>query len=239
VAFSLVRGDTLRRTIIYIDGYNLYYSRLKGTPYKWLDITALFRDHVLRPQDPDAQVIAIKYFTSPVKAAYARHAEASTHAQTQYHRALQAREPALLQIITGFHVFEPTRLPAHREGIAPNKDCVSPVWMVEEKQTDVNISLHAYRDAVRGNADQLVICSNDSDLEPALRMVREDAPAVRIGLVLPLRENSVATGKAPNKRLTALAHWVRRYIRDEELARSQLPLNVPTRRKPASKPPHW
>ena len=24
----------MSRTIIYIDGYNLYYSRLKGTPYK-------------------------------------------------------------------------------------------------------------------------------------------------------------------------------------------------------------
>ena len=25
------------RTIAYIDGFNLYYGLLKGTPYKWLD----------------------------------------------------------------------------------------------------------------------------------------------------------------------------------------------------------
>jgi len=25
------------RTSIYIDGFNLYYSAVKGTPYKWLD----------------------------------------------------------------------------------------------------------------------------------------------------------------------------------------------------------
>jgi len=79
-------------------------------------------------------------------------------------------------------------------GIPPSKRDAS-VWMIEEKQTDVNIALHAYRDAVRGNCDQLVICSNDSDLEPALRLVKAE--------------------------------------------KSQLPHNVPTKKKPASKPSHW
>jgi hypothetical protein len=97
----------------------------------------------------------------------------------------------------------------------------------------------AYRDAVRGVCDQVVICSNDSDLEPALRMIREDASHIKIGLVMPLRESAKDDGKVPNKRLTPLAHWVRRYIRDEELEKSQLPLNVPTKKKPASKPGHW
>jgi uncharacterized LabA/DUF88 family protein len=227
------------RTIIYVDGYNLYYSRLKGTPYKWLDIVALFRDRILRPQDPNAEVVSIKYFTAPVKANYARHGEASTHAQTQYHRALEAREPSLVKIIKGFHIFAPTFLPAYHEGVPPSKENVAPVWMIEEKQTDVNIALHAYRDAIRGEVDQLVICSNDSDMEPALCMIRDDAPAIRIGLVMPLREDSATPGKVPNKRLTPLTHWVRRYIRDEELAQSQLPQNVQTKKRPASKPDHW
>ena len=26
------------KTIAYIDGYNLYYSLLRGSPYKWLDV---------------------------------------------------------------------------------------------------------------------------------------------------------------------------------------------------------
>ncbi|OLE94871.1 MAG: NYN domain-containing protein, partial [Delftia sp. 13_1_40CM_3_66_6] len=179
---------TLTRTTIYIDGYNLYYSRLKGTPYKWLDIAALFRDRILLPQDPGAEVVAIKYFTAPVKASYARHGEASVQAQTQYLRALQARDPGLIQIVNGFHVFEPTSLPSYQAGANPSKNNVSRVWMIEEKQTDVNLALHAYRDAVRGECDQLVICSNDSDVEPALRMLREDVPAARLGLVMPLRD---------------------------------------------------
>ena len=31
----------MTRTTIYVDGYNLYYARLKRTPYKWLDLAAL------------------------------------------------------------------------------------------------------------------------------------------------------------------------------------------------------
>ncbi|MEI8366724.1 MAG: NYN domain-containing protein, partial [Parachlamydiaceae bacterium] len=146
----------MTRTIIYIDGYNLYYSRLKGTPYKWLDIVALFRERILLPQDPDAEVVRIKYFTAPVKASYARHGIDSTSAQAQYLRALQARYASLVEVVQGFHIFEPTRLPTYRQGKDPTKDDVSPVWMIEEKQTDVNVALHAYRDAIQGNCEQLV-----------------------------------------------------------------------------------
>jgi hypothetical protein len=31
----------LARTIVYIDGFNLYYRALRGTPHKWLDIAAM------------------------------------------------------------------------------------------------------------------------------------------------------------------------------------------------------
>lgn len=229
----------MAKTIIYIDGYNLYYSRLKGSQFKWLNIATLFRDQILKQQNPSAEVLAIKFFTAPVKASYARHGQASEQAQTQYHRALQAMYPDLIEIIKGFHIFQPTKLPLFEPGIPPSKRAVSSVWMIEEKQTDVNIALHVYRDAVRGNCDQMVICSNDSDLEPALRLVKADAPAIVIGLIMPLRENSTQGGRVPNKRLTGLAHWVRHHIRDDELAKSQLPHNVPTKKKPASKPSHW
>ena len=31
------------RTIVYVDGFNLYYRAVKDTPWKWLDLNALFR----------------------------------------------------------------------------------------------------------------------------------------------------------------------------------------------------
>lgn len=79
------------------------------------------------------------------------------------------------------------------------------------------------------------VCSNDGDVEPALRLVRQDAPEVRIGLVLPLPEPAPGRTRFANKRLPAQAHWVRQHIRDDELSRSQMPAQVPTCKKPAIK----
>lgn len=42
----------LLRTAIYIDGYNLYYGRLRGIQYKWLDVVALF-SQIIRTIDPN------------------------------------------------------------------------------------------------------------------------------------------------------------------------------------------
>jgi len=37
-------------------------------------------------------------------------------------------------------------------------------------------------------------------LEPALRLLKADAPVVVIGLIMPLRQNSTQEGKVPNTR---------------------------------------
>lgn len=50
------------RTVVYVDGFNLYYRALKGTPYKWLDLHALFCS-VLRPSN---DVRRIRYFTADI-----------------------------------------------------------------------------------------------------------------------------------------------------------------------------
>lgn len=226
------------KTSVYVDGYNLYYSRLKGTPWKWLDLGHLFAAEILHQQDPCTKLEQLSYFTAPIKASYARHGQESNASQTQYHRALAAMHPSLLKIVEGFHIFHPTALPLFEPDRDPSKARQAKVWMLEEKQTDVNLALHAYRDAISGQFDQVVICSNDSDIEPALKMIREDAPLVRIGLVTPLHPPPHSKS-VPNQRLVKLAHWVRGHIRDEELAKAQMPERVATKKKPAIKPAYW
>ena len=49
------------RAIVYVDGFNLYYGSLKGTPYRWPDLVRL-ADLMLPAQD----VIEVKYFTAIV-----------------------------------------------------------------------------------------------------------------------------------------------------------------------------
>ena len=51
-----------KETIVYIDGFNLYYRCLRGTRYKWLDLARLCQ--ILLPSD---HIRAIKYFTAAVK----------------------------------------------------------------------------------------------------------------------------------------------------------------------------
>jgi hypothetical protein len=138
-----------QRAIVYIDGYNLYYSRLRETTYKWLDLVALFRDQIIKPQLPDATIEAVKYFTAPAMGKFASHGVNSVTAQNEYHRALKAKYPGDIEIILGYHNVEEARLMSYRE--PPNKSDRLSVWRIEEKQTDVNIALSIYRDVAHGN----------------------------------------------------------------------------------------
>jgi hypothetical protein len=47
---------------VYIDGFNLYYGAVNGTPYRWLNLAEMCR--MLLPRD---QILQIKYFTAKLK----------------------------------------------------------------------------------------------------------------------------------------------------------------------------
>ncbi|MDR7092128.1 MULTISPECIES: hypothetical protein [Cellvibrio] len=86
----------------------------------------------------------------------------------------------------------------------PDKTDRVEVWKLEEKQTEVATALTAYWGAQKGNAEQLVFISNDTDLEPALMAIREDyGNQVQIGVVLPIGERPQGTVRRPGNN-----HWV-------------------------------
>ena len=229
------------QTAVYIDGYNLYYGRIRGTEYKWLDVVALF-DRLLHEQNPDTEISAVRYFSAHCLANFATHGEASAQAQQAYHRALVQLHAPRFSLTLGTHSYDRngTLLPRHIDGKSFNRDDRVRVWKLEEKQTDVNMALAMYRDAYSGSFQQLVVCSNDSDVEPVLAALRTDFPDLTIGVVTPRR--SLTPGKRhrnPLSTLSAHAHWTRHHILDGELAASLLPSRVPTRKRPIDKPPHW
>ena len=227
------------RTGIFIDGYNLYYGRLRGSPYKWLDVVALMRE-IVRVQHGAADVECVRYFTAPAKEAFASHGKASVIAQQSYHRALAARNPAPgFEIVYGTHAFDRagSLLPRFVEGRPCDKSDRVRVWSLEEKQTDVNLALAMYRGCAKDRLEQIVVCSNDSDVEPVLRAIGEDFPDVRLGVVTPARPDD--DHRRFSKSLAAHAHWVRRNIADAELHAAQLPLRVQTKKKPVVRPEHW
>lgn len=228
----------IKRTAIYIDGYNLYYGRLRDTDYKWLDLVKLFA-HILKVQDgSQSSLSAVKLFTAYAKASFSSHGQASAIAQQSYHRALSTLYPEILHIVLGNHSHDKNGalLPTFIDGVPYDRSVRSRVWKIEEKQTDVNLALTLYRDAAKGLYDQLVICSNDSDIEPALVALKEDFPALTIGIVVPLSRTGP---RPPSASLIQHSHWSRKYILDEELAQAQLEAQVPTQKKPIKKPSHW
>jgi uncharacterized LabA/DUF88 family protein len=228
-------------TSIYIDGYNLYYGRLRGTQYKWLDVVALF-SQITRSIEPASQIISVKFFTAPALPKFSRHGKESMRAQNDYHRALETKYPDKFEKVLGSHVYEKdgTKMPLYVEGSTFNKDNTVRVWRLVEKKTDVNLALSMYRDVSKRSLDQVVLISNDSDTEPAISALIEDFPALKIGLIIPRGPQiSGKRGRPANSKLISLTHWSRSYINDEELISAQLPEQVPTKKKPAKKPIHW
>jgi hypothetical protein len=228
------------RTAVYIDGYNLYYGRLRRSVYKWLDVVSL-SEHIIHIQNPRSSIDAVKLFTAPALATFATHGENSVLAQQGYHRALKQLYPSRMCLTLGTHSYDKTGtlLPAYIEGEPYNREKRAKVWKLEEKQTDFNMEIALYRDASKGLFDQQVVITNDSDAEPALEAIREDFPNVILGVITPIRPPSDGRVRSISASLERHTHWMRRYILDAELESSQLPSLVPTKKKPIRKPPHW
>jgi uncharacterized LabA/DUF88 family protein len=224
-------------TVVYIDGYNLFYGRLRNSPYKWLDIVKLF-DHIIKIQTPSSTLVKVKYFTAPVKANFASHGRDAVTAQNNYHRALQTLYPELLEIINGYHTVEKGSPPRYSKPI--DKDDRVDVWKFEEKQTDVNIALAMYKDALTPSIQHQVLVSSDSDLEPALKLIKADMPSIQQGIIFPRRKPVQGSkGRSVNQSLSQYADWNRSYILDSECQLAQLKEIVPTQKKAISKPEYW
>lgn len=231
-----------RKTAVYIDGYNLYYGRLRGTPFKWLDIVKFF-DMLMVRRDQHEAVEKVVFFTAPALATFATHGAASVEAQSAYHRALKTIYGDRLEIVYGTHSYD--KGGADLPIFVPNKpydrkQCVK-VWKLEEKKTDVNLAIRMYRDACKGMYERIILVSNDSDAEPALAAIREDYAETMIGVVFPVRpvQLGLKTHRRISGSLAKFADWTIPFLRDDDLAEAQLPEIVPTKKKAIRKPAHW
>jgi len=222
------------KTIAYVDGYNFYHGRLKHTAYKWLDLRAMI-ESVLLVQDPATDLVGVKFFTANIKARLARKGEESVAAQSNYHRALTIKG---VEVVLGKFSLEPGSAPRFVAGVQANRDDRSPIWVLGEKRTDVQLALAMYRDAAAQRCEQIVLVTNDSDLAPALQAIREDHPSMRIGVVLP-RPPTAGKVVRLSASLENLADWTRHHLLDDELAKNQLSAKVLTTKKPIHKPAHW
>jgi uncharacterized LabA/DUF88 family protein len=154
------------RTIVYIDGFNLYHAldELGEAHLKWVDLWSL-SEKLLRG---DQQLAAVKYFT-----AYATWRPASYRRHQRYVAALEAR--GVTPVVGRFKA---KRVRCHAR-------CGRTYVTHEEKETDVNIGVHLMADALKNRFDRALVMSADTDLNSAVILTRLEAPGKRIDLVAP------------------------------------------------------
>lgn len=174
------------RSIVYVDGFNLYYGALKGSRNKWLNLERYFR--LIRPHD---DLVAVRYFTALI-------AGPDVVLQSEYLRAL-ATQP-LIEIILGR--FKAKRVQCRVGPCAFRGDRMFPAQ--EEKHTDVNIGVRLLDDAYQNLCDRFIVVSGDSDLVPALRMVKTRFPEKELVVYVPSKNPT--RGAAVEMRASADKH---------------------------------
>jgi len=200
---------------VYVDGFNLYYGAVKGTPYRWLNIAAMCR--LLLPRD---EINQIKYFTALVTPR-PNDPDQPTRQQT-YLRAL--RTIPNLTIILGSFLAHEVMMP-----LAPPTSGYVRVIKTEEKGSDVNLATHLLVDAYNDDYEIAVIVSNDSDLLAPIQVVTRQL-GKPVGILNPQ--------KNPSKALLPYATFIKQ-IRSGVLAKSQFPVTLTDKRGSFSKPASW
>lgn len=237
--------DKSLRTRVYIDGFNLYYGCLKYTSFKWLDLYKLFFDKILNEISKSHQEnfvppinTSIKYFTAEITRDAAKSND-SVECQRKYLRALEIYSKEDIEIIKGKYKITTSNsyvVDAENPKKIPRECQRQTTWKIEEKQSDVNIAIHAYHDAIfDNNIDQVVIVSNDTDLIPAINFIKNNTDK-KVGLIIPSRDKKT---RRTNADLSKAADWTLDIIKNEYLRESELPRVIPGSRKPCQKPDSW
>jgi uncharacterized LabA/DUF88 family protein len=209
----------VNRTNVYIDGFNLFYGALKGSPYKWLDLEALCR-HLL----PKDSINRIRYFTARVSA---RPGDPQLPIrQETYLRAL-ATLPTVSVHLGVFYVSTARAYLAHPPATGPK---TAEVIKTEEKGSDVALATYLMLDACRGDCGTAVLITNDSDLREPLRLARDE-----LGLT-----TGVINPHPAGRRSRALQATFFKQLRPSALVACQLPSQVTDGRgRKITKPGDW
>ncbi len=207
------------RCYVYVDGFNLYYGALKGTPNKWLDIRKLCE--TLAPRDFD--VTYVKYFTAKI-IPRPKDPDQAVRQQVLF-RALRTL-PNFEIILGKFYSHE---VMMRLVNTLPGQSAFANVIKTEEKGSDVNLATHLLVDAFKDKFDAAMVVTNDTDLLAPIRVVRDDL-GKKVGLLSPYQNT--------NRSLRLAVDFVKP-IRAAALAAAQLPTTMTDATGVFMKPLNW
>ncbi|MCW9039197.1 MAG: NYN domain-containing protein [Rhodospirillales bacterium] len=182
----------MERVISFVDGFNLYHAikDLRRPDLKWVDLWELSNVFVGKRSQ---ELIGVYYFSAYAKwlpGPYKRH-----------------REYVAALINVGVS-------PVMGQFKDKNRYCPScdHRWNGhEEKETDVNIALALLNLAYKDEYDRAFVISRDSDLAPAIRMVRTNFPEKSVTVIAPPHRGHSAEliQAATNKAKISISHLTR------------------------------
>jgi hypothetical protein len=206
------------RANVYVDGFSLYYSALKGTPYKWLDLRKLSR-HLL----PHDRIHRIRYFTAPI------------HVPSQLALKAQRRDVYIraLETLPRLTVhYSATR--ADREQLPDSIERPrehATVIRMKAKGSDVNLASLLLADGFRGDYEVAAVITNDSDLVLPITIVRKQL-GLPVGVLKPGKRRRYAV-----ELMNAASFF--KPIRQGVLAASQFPPQLTDAHGTITKPSKW
>jgi hypothetical protein len=207
------------RTTVYVDGFNLYYGCLKGSPYRWINLEALFKTVL-----PQESVVQIRYFTARVSGKVDPQAPLR---QQIYLRAL-ATLPSV-SIHYGTFLTNKTWMPLATPPLKGSRKVQ--VIKTEEKGSDVNLACWMLLDGFKGRTETAVVVSNDSDLEEPVIVARSEL-GLRVGVLNPHPRHK------RSRVLSRDAHFVKE-IPGSALAACQFPATLIDSHGTFGKPAKW
>ena len=200
------------RTIVYIDGFNLYFGLIDQgwKRFLWLNLVDFSKSIIPKTN----KFIKIKYFTSIVKGN-----EDKVKRQKLFIRANES-----LKNISFYY------------GQYKNKDwkcnnCHHINKSPTEKKTDVNIATHMLIDAFQDNFDTAVLISGDSDLSPPITAITKLFPEKFIIVAFPPKRITIDLKKVASSYIN---------IFKKNFSRNQLPSKIKLKNgKFIYKPSKW
>lgn len=166
--FFLYGWKMLRQRVIsFIDGFNLYHAidNLNRPELKWVNLKSLSQVYL---KSRSEELTDVFYFS-----AIAEHVSESVQKmQKAYLMALELN--GIKPILGNF-----------KKKVRRCSRCQYNWIGHEEKETDVNIALFLLDLAYQNAFDRAIIISNDSDLAPAIRMIRKRFPEKRVTTAVP------------------------------------------------------
>ena len=194
-----------KKAIVYVDGFNLYYSikRRGWKQYYWLNLEMLCQKFI-----PSCEILTkIKYFTSHIK-----HDPDKVARQDKFLSALDT----VSSIEKYFGKYSTRDYKC--------KQCSHPGKTPTEKQTDVHIAIEMVSDAFRNKYDIAYLITTDSDLVPAVKMVRSEFPEKEVVIVLPPKTKRDNRRRNASDLVNAANDFL--HIRQSYLKDSMFPLQI-------------